>query len=59
MSLGGGVALGRPLRSVLWFGDMERQLTSFQMECEKRLADALAQVGRRVADRRLDGISET
>jgi len=38
---------------------MERQLTSFQAECEKRLAAALAQVGRCVADRRLDGISET
>ena len=38
---------------------MERQLTRFQAECEKRLTAALAQVGRCVADRRLDGISET
>jgi hypothetical protein len=37
---------------------MEHQLTSFQTECEERLVAALAQVGRCVADRRLDGISE-
>jgi hypothetical protein len=38
---------------------MERELTQFQTECEERLTAALAKVGRRVADRRLDGISET
>ena len=41
------------------FGVMERELTRFQTECEKRLTAGLAQVGRCVADRRLDGISET
>jgi hypothetical protein len=38
---------------------MERELTRFQTDCERRLTTALAQVGRRVAGRRLDGISET
>jgi hypothetical protein len=38
---------------------MERELTRFQTECEKRLTAALAAKGRRVADRRLDGISQT
>jgi len=38
---------------------MERELTKFQTECEKRLTAALAQVGRSLADRRVAGISET
>jgi hypothetical protein len=41
------------------FGDMKRELTSFQIECERGLASALATVGRFVVDRRLDGVSET
>ncbi|MGO8929132.1 MAG: hypothetical protein ACLQU3_19870 [Limisphaerales bacterium] len=38
---------------------MERELTKFQTQCEERLTSALARIGRRVADRRLDGQSET
>jgi hypothetical protein len=38
---------------------MERQLTSFQTECEKRLAAALAKAGKRITNRRLEGLSET
>ena len=38
---------------------MERRLTSFQTECEKRLTAALAKSGKRITNRRLDGLSET
>jgi hypothetical protein len=38
---------------------MVRELTSFQTECEKRLIAALAKAGKRIANRRLDGESET
>jgi len=37
---------------------MERQLTSFQTECEKRFAAALARLGQCVENRRLEGVSE-
>lgn len=38
---------------------MERELTRFQVTCEERLIAPLARIGRRVVDRRLDGVSET
>jgi len=38
---------------------MKRELTSFQTECETQLAAALERVGKQVANRRIDGISET
>lgn len=38
---------------------MERELTKFQVRCEERLTATLARAGRSVADRRLDGVSET
>jgi len=37
---------------------MERQLTSFQTECEKSLTATLARAGQYVVDRSLDGVSE-
>ena len=38
---------------------MKPELTSFQTECEKRLATSLEGVGKQLANRRVDGISET
>jgi hypothetical protein len=38
---------------------MTPELTSFQIECEKGVTDALEHLGNHVADRRIAGISET
>jgi hypothetical protein len=38
---------------------MERELTKFQTYCEQRLVSRLAKAGKRIANRRLDGVSET
>ena len=38
---------------------MRRELTNFQIECEKGITTALEQLGKRIADRRIDGVSET
>lgn len=38
---------------------MERNLTDFQIRCEKRLAHALAEIGKSVSGRQLAGESET
>jgi hypothetical protein len=52
-------AFGRRYRSLLSFGAMRGKLTSFQVEVEKVVNDVLAHVGKRVVDRRIDGIAET
>ena len=38
---------------------MKPELTSFQTMCEKLLVAALKRVGKQIANRRIDGISET
>jgi hypothetical protein len=38
---------------------MVRELTNFQTECEKGLIAALAKAGKRIENRRLDGVAET
>src|SRR6266404_200915 len=38
---------------------MRPELTSFQIECDKGITAALGRVGRQIAERRIDGISET
>ena len=38
---------------------MERKLTDFQVQCEKRLTDALTAVGKSVSGRQLAGETET
>jgi len=38
---------------------VERQLTDFQIQCEKRLITALSEIGLSVSGRSLDGKTET
>ncbi len=35
------------------------RMTAFQVQCEKKLADALAAIGKSISDRRLAGNAET
>ena len=38
---------------------MRPELTSFQIECEKGISASLERLGKHVADRRIEGVSET